>query len=63
VTAGIGNSANDEGLLTSVDHPYLVAHGEQSWAGGEVPGIVRTPHPGPVGWNEAIQHLLAAHSA
>ncbi len=61
VTAGIGNSANDEGLLASVDCPYLVALGEKSWAGVEVPGLVRMPHPGPVGWNEAVQHLLALY--
>jgi predicted mannosyl-3-phosphoglycerate phosphatase (HAD superfamily) len=59
VTAGIGDSANDEALLTAVDHPYLVARSEQSWANLAVPGLVRTPDPGPLGWNEAIRHLLA----
>lgn len=61
VTAGIGNSANDEGLLASVDCPYLVALDEKSWASVEVPGLVRVPHPGPVGWNEAVQHLLGLY--
>jgi mannosyl-3-phosphoglycerate phosphatase len=59
VTAGIGDSANDEGLLTAVDHPYLVARGAQSWAELDVPGLVRTSAPGPLGWTEAIRHLLA----
>ena len=59
VTAGIGDSANDEGLLASVDHPYLVAHGAHSWASLDVPGLIRTPHSGPVGWIDAIHHLLA----
>lgn len=61
VTAGIGNSANDEGLLVSVDRPYLVALGENSWAGVEVPGLTRMPHPGPAGWAEAVAHLLAIY--
>lgn len=61
VTAGIGNSANDEGLLASVDHPYLVALGEKSWAAVEAPGLVRTPHPGPAGWTEAVAHLLGIY--
>ena len=59
VTAGIGDSANDEGLLASVNYPYLVARDEQSWADLDVPGLVRTPHPGPSGWIDAIHHLLA----
>jgi mannosyl-3-phosphoglycerate phosphatase family protein len=63
VTAGIGDSGNDEGLLISVDHPYLVAHHERSWASLDVPGLVRTSQAGPSGWNEAIQHLLATQRA
>ena len=63
VTAGIGDSANDEGLLTSVDYPYLVAHHERSWAPLDIPGLVRTASAGPCGWNEAIQHLLATQRA
>lgn len=59
VTAGIGDSANDEGLLISVDHPYLVANHERSWAPLDIPGLVRTASAGPCGWNEAIQHVLA----
>ena len=63
VTAGIGDSANDEGLLTSADHPYLVARGAQTWAQLDIPGLVRTADAGPRGWNEAIQHLLATQRA
>jgi len=59
VTAAIGDRTNDEELLASVDHPYLVARDVHSWADLDVPGLVRTPHPGPMGGSEAIQHLLA----
>ena len=62
-TVGLGDSANDEGLLASVDYPYLVAHDERSWAQLDVPGLVRTSQAGPSGWNEAIQHLLATRQA
>jgi mannosyl-3-phosphoglycerate phosphatase family protein len=63
ITAGLGDSANDEGLLASVDHPYLIAQAERSWASIDIPGLVRTPQAGPSGWNEAIQHLLATRQA
>jgi mannosyl-3-phosphoglycerate phosphatase family protein len=58
VTAGVGDSANDEGLLASVDYSYLVARDDQSWAELNVPGLVRMPHPGPTGWIDAMHHLL-----
>jgi mannosyl-3-phosphoglycerate phosphatase len=63
MTAGLGDSPNDEGLLASVDHPYLIACREHTWAAVDVPNLFRIPRPGPTGWSDAIQHLLATHAS
>lgn len=59
-TVGLGDSANDEGLLAAVDQAWLVARPDGSWTPLEIPGLRRVPHAGPTGWAEAIRQLLSA---
>jgi mannosyl-3-phosphoglycerate phosphatase family protein len=54
VTAGLGDSSNDESMLEVVDRPYVVS----ARALPHLPNLHRTMHEGPRGWAEAIQHLL-----
>ena len=59
-TVGLGDSANDEGLLAAVDQAWLVARPDGSWTPLEIPRLRRVPHAGPTGWAEAIRQLLSA---
>ncbi len=58
-TVGLGDSANDEGLLAAVDQPWLVARPDGAWTPLAIPGLRRVPHAGPAGWAEAIRQLLS----
>lgn len=59
-TAGLGDSANDEGMLMAVDRPFLLAREDGTWARMERPGLRRMVRPGPSGWQDAVVELLAA---
>jgi mannosyl-3-phosphoglycerate phosphatase len=56
-TIGLGDSANDQSLLAAVDRPYLVQKPGGVWEPMEVPGLVRVPAVGPVGWRTVIEAL------
>ena len=59
-TVGIGDSINDAPLLAKVDYPILVQKPDGSYDPDlHLSGMVRAPGIGPVGWNEAVLHLLA----
>jgi len=58
-TAGLGDSANDEGLLLAVDRAYLLPQDTGRWAPLEIPGLRRVARPGPEGWQDAVTELLA----
>jgi mannosyl-3-phosphoglycerate phosphatase len=59
-TAGIGDSINDAPLLAMVDYPILVQKPDGSYDPDiQLPGMIRAPGIGPVGWNEAVLELLA----
>lgn len=59
-TIGIGDSINDAPLLAMVDHPILVQKPDGSYDPDiHLPGLIRAPGIGPVGWNEAVLDLLA----
>jgi mannosyl-3-phosphoglycerate phosphatase family protein len=60
VTAGLGDSANDESLLATVDRPYLLARPDGTWAPLQAPGLERVQQAGPHGWHAAILDLLGA---
>jgi mannosyl-3-phosphoglycerate phosphatase len=59
-TVGIGDSINDAPLLAIVDYPILVQKSDGSYDPDiHIPGMTRAPGIGPVGWNHAVQELLA----
>jgi len=59
-TVGIGDSINDAPLLAVVDHPVLVQKPDGSYDPDiHIPGMTRAPGIGPIGWNHAVQELLA----
>jgi mannosyl-3-phosphoglycerate phosphatase len=60
VTAGLGDSANDDSLLAAVDRPYLLSKMDGTWEPMEHRGLRRIAQPGPRGWHEAIVDLLGA---
>lgn len=58
-TVGLGDSLNDLPLLLAVDHPVLVQKPDGSYDHEiDVPGLLRAPGIGPVGWNHAILTFL-----
>jgi mannosyl-3-phosphoglycerate phosphatase len=60
VTVGIGDSVNDAPLLAVVDRPILVQKADGSYDPDiHIPGMIRAPGIGPIGWNHAVQELLA----
>lgn len=62
-TVGLGDSQNDEGLLLSVDHPYLLPKADYQWTPMEIPRLRRMWRAGPAGWSDAIADLLSRHPA
>jgi mannosyl-3-phosphoglycerate phosphatase len=59
-TVGIGDSINDAPLLAVVDRPILVQKPDGSYDPDiHIPGMTRAPGIGPIGWNYAVQELLA----
>lgn len=60
-TIGLGDSLNDLTLLAAVDYPVLVRHADGTYeASIDLPGLLKTEHPGPAGWNDAVLQLLSA---
>ncbi|GAB5562542.1 MAG: mannosyl-3-phosphoglycerate phosphatase-related protein [Synoicihabitans sp.] len=57
-TFGLGDSANDTPLLAAVDHPFLVAREDGSWADIAMPNLTRVPGRGPTGWVEVADALM-----
>ena len=55
---GLGDSANDAPLLAAVDHAYLVAREDGTWANLGIPGLVKVKGRGPYGWVEVVEGLL-----
>lgn len=58
VSAGIGDGANDEPLLASVDRAFLVERHGGGWVEMTVPGLTVVSGVGPVGWTRAVFELL-----
>lgn len=60
-TIGLGDSLNDLTLLAAVDYPVLVRHADGTYeASMDLPGLLKTEHSGPLGWNDAVLQLLSA---
>ncbi len=57
-TIGLGDSANDTPLLAAVDHPFLVAREDGSWADINMPKLTKVAGKGPEGWVEVADALM-----
>ncbi len=57
-SVGFGDSPNDFPLLRAVDIPVLIPHEDGSFEDLDLEGLVRAPHPGSRGWNEAALSLI-----
>ncbi|MCP9453423.1 MAG: HAD-IIB family hydrolase [Nitrospira sp.] len=58
-TVALGNSLNDLPMLAAVDIPVLVQQQDGSYEPSiDLPGLIRAPAPGPIGWNQALSSLL-----
>jgi mannosyl-3-phosphoglycerate phosphatase len=58
LTVGLGDGANDVGMLESVDIPILIPHPDGSYEKLDAPNMRRARHPGSYGWNETILDVL-----
>jgi len=58
LTIGLGDSANDVGMLERVDIPILIPHPDGSYEKLDLPNIRRARHPGSSGWSETILDVL-----
>jgi mannosyl-3-phosphoglycerate phosphatase len=58
LTIGLGDSANDLGMLESVDIPILIPHPDGSYEKLDLPNIKRARRPGSSGWSETILDVL-----
>lgn len=61
ITIGLGDSANDWPMLEVVDYPVLVARPDGSYSKlpAGLKNIYKARKPGPQGWAEALEYLLA----
>ncbi len=58
-TVGIGNSLNDRPMLNVVDQPVLVQQPDGSYEPDmDLPGLIRAPGPGPIGWNRVVLSVI-----
>jgi mannosyl-3-phosphoglycerate phosphatase len=58
-TLGIGDSPNDLPLLEAVDVAVLVQRPGGAYDPEmRLPGLIRAPGPGPVGWNAAVRETI-----
>jgi mannosyl-3-phosphoglycerate phosphatase len=56
---GLGDSLNDIGFLSVVETPVLIRSPQLEAMQRGVPRGIVTHHPGPAGWNETLQRILA----
>jgi len=57
-TIGVGNAANDEPMLKSVDIPALVRNPDGHYADITLPNLYRAQGVGPQGWAETMQRFI-----
>jgi len=58
LTVGIVDRPNDVPLLAAVDISVLIPHPDGRYEDLKLPNLIRAPHPGSRGWNEAVRGLL-----
>jgi len=57
-TIGLGDSLNDQPLLSTVDIPILVKKPGGQWEEMDLPSLRRMEGIGPEGWRQAIEELI-----
>lgn len=57
-TIGLGDSLNDQPLLSTVDIPVLVKKPEGQWEELDLPRLRRVQGVGPVGWRQAMEEFI-----
>ena len=55
---GLGDNYNDVEMLQVVDTPILIPHHKGKYIDVQIKGLVKAPHKGSLGWNEALQKVL-----
>jgi mannosyl-3-phosphoglycerate phosphatase len=59
-TIALGDSDNDRDMLLTVDNPVIIQKPDGTHLSlAERPDAILTDQPGPAGWNQAIEQLLA----
>lgn len=58
ITVGLGDSRNDLPMLEQVDIPILIPHPDGRYEKVDLPGLIRAPFPGSMGWNDALGAVL-----
>lgn len=57
-TVGIGDRPNDVAMLAAVDVPVLIPHPDGQYEDLALPHMLKAPHPGSLGWGEAVIGIL-----
>lgn len=57
-TIALGDSNNDFTMLEHADNAILIAKHDGSHASFEIPNLIKSSNPGPIGWNETIIKIL-----
>ncbi len=58
MTIGLGDNYNDVSMLEVVDIPVLIPHHEGRYIDIEIRNLIKAPHKGSLGWNEALKKIL-----
>jgi mannosyl-3-phosphoglycerate phosphatase len=58
LTVGIGDRPNDIPMLSVVDIPVLMPHPDGRYEDLILPNLLKAPHPGSLGWGEAVTGIL-----
>ncbi len=56
--AACGDSANDTSMLSAADIAFLVQKPDHTWVNMDIPGLIKIPEIGPVGFSMAVRMLL-----
>jgi mannosyl-3-phosphoglycerate phosphatase len=55
----VGDSPNDAAMLRAADRAVVIRSSDRAWMPlGRREGVMRSPEPGPTGWNHCINLIL-----
>jgi mannosyl-3-phosphoglycerate phosphatase len=58
LSVGLGDRPNDFPMLSVVDVPVLMPHPDGRYEAFDLPGLLKAPCPGSLGWGEAVMGIL-----